>query len=332
MIRWTVSLLFLGLLAIGCAPGPSSGGGAGDASGYPGGRQSTVICPWSAGGGTDRVARFWAAALEEAFGTPFVVVNKTGGSGAVGHRAGADARPDGHTLTVITFELCTMHRLGLPSPTFEEYECLLQFNADPAALIVKADAPWQTLPEFLDAIRAAEDGKLKLSGTAPAAAWDLARAGLWRAAGIEPNATIWVPNEGSAPSLVALLGGHIDAVCCSVPEAAAQLEAGELRVLAVMSEERLPAYPDIPTVKEAGYDWTAVGWRGLALPLGTPPAVLELLREKCEEIATSPEYAEFMDKNRFGVEIRTGDDFREFLQQQDDQWKEVIEAAGYAGS
>ncbi len=326
VVSWAGLSLACYVLLAGCTPN-----GAPSAATYPS-RNVSVICPWKPGGGTDRVARFWAAALEREFESPFVVVNKTGGSGAIGHSAGASARPDGHTLTVVTFELCTMHRMGMPAPTFEDYECLLQFNADPAAIIVQQQAPWKTLEEFIGDIQSRGDNKLKLSGTAPGAAWDLARAGLWRTAGLPVDATIWVPTEGSAPSLVELLGGHIDAVCCSVPEAASQLEAGDLRVLAVMSEERLPEYPDIPTARESGFDWVAVGWRGLALPKETPPAIVELLKEKCSAIANSEEYQEFMAKNGFGIEIRTTGDFENFLREQEEQWKELIEAAGYAKS
>jgi tripartite-type tricarboxylate transporter receptor subunit TctC len=313
----------------GCAPDGQSTGSS--SSGYPS-RSATVICPWNPGGGTDSVARFWAAALEREFDSPFVVVNKTGGSGAVGHTEGARARPDGHTLTVITFELCTMHRIGITPITYEDYECLLQFNADPAAIIVQADAPWQTLEEFLTDIQSRGDNKLKLSGTAIGGAWDLARVGLMQAAGVAPDSIIWVPTEGSAPSLVELLGGHIDAVCCSVPEAAVQVDAGQLRVLAVMSEDRLPDYPDVPTALESGHDWVAVAWRGLALPRNTPAPVVELLKEKCLAIANSPEYQDFMAKFHFGIKIRATEEFKEFLRQQDEQWKTVIESAGYAKS
>ena len=321
--QWLVLCCLLTTLFVaGCGP-----------QGYPS-RSATIICPWSAGGGTDRVARYWAAALEREFDSPFVVVNRTGGNGSNGHSSGAQARPDGHTLTLITFELCTMHQIGVPAPTFEDFECLLQFNADPAAVIVRNDAPWQTLEEFLADVKAKSDAgeKLKMSGTATAAAWDLARAGMLRAAEMPADSTIWVPTEGSAPSLVELLGGHIDAVCCSVPEAAAQLEAGQLRVLAVMSEERLPDYPEIPTLLEQGIDWVAVGWRGLALPKNTPPEILELLKEKCLAIAESEDFREFMNQNRFGIEVRPTDEFKGFLQQQDEQWGELIKAAGYANS
>lgn len=306
-----------------------AGVGCGPRGPYPN-RSITLICPWAVGGGTDRVSRFWADALQKELGKPVTVVNRTGGSGAVGHSAGAHARPDGYTLTTITFELCTMHRMGIPAaPTFDDYACLLQINADPAAIIVRNDAPWKSIGDFLEAIRA-DQGKLKMSGTATGGAWDLARAGLMQAADIPTDSVIWVPTEGAAPSLHELLGGHIDAVCCSIPEAAQNLEGDTLRALVVMSDERLADFPQVPTAKEAGVDWIAVGWRGLALPKTTPPEIVELLEEKCQAIANSEAYRTFMQKQRFGVKIRGSAEFTEFLRSQDEQWHAVVKAAGYA--
>jgi tripartite-type tricarboxylate transporter receptor subunit TctC len=228
-----------------------------------------------------------------------------------------------------TFELSTMHWMGISQLTHEDFEPVIQLNADAAAILVRADAPWSSLSELLDYIKA-NPGELKMSGTATGGAWDLARAGFQVAAGLPVESVLWVPTKGSAPSLVELLGGHIDAVCCSVPEAASQIEAGQLRVLAVMSPERLPDAPDAPTVKEAGIDWEAVGWRGLAVPRNTPQAIVEVLAKHALEIVESKEYQDFMRKNGFAIEVRGPEEFREFLAVQDAQWQSVIQAAGYA--
>jgi tripartite-type tricarboxylate transporter receptor subunit TctC len=289
----------------------------------------TLICPWAAGGGTDRVSRFFAGELEKALGRPVVVSNRTGGGGAVGHHAGASARPDGHTLLMGTFELSTMHWMGISSLTHADYTPLLQVNADPAALIVRQDSPWKSVENLVEAIRAAP-GTLKMSGTATGGAWDVARAGFQMAAGLKVSDVLWVPTEGSAPSLVELLGGHIDVVCCSLPEAASQIASGQLRPLAVMAEERVPGFAEVPTVREAGIAWEAVGWRGMLLPRETPAPVVDTLRRALQEIAEGDAYRSFMEKNRFGHEVRVGEAFREFLAQQDRQWQAVIEAAGYA--
>ncbi|MBI2478713.1 MAG: tripartite tricarboxylate transporter substrate binding protein [Planctomycetia bacterium] len=325
MSRWVFALVacsgvsWLAITGVGQEPAASSK--------YPE-RTVTVVCPWSPGGGTDRVSRFWAGALEKEFGTPFVVVNRTGGAGAVGHFASAYAKPDGHTIGMITFELSTMHRMRISRLTFEDYECLLQVNADPAAIIVRNDAPWQTIGELLNEIRS-KPGELRVSGTATGGAWDLARAGLLQAADLPIDSVVWVPHPGAAPSLLELMGGHLDAVCCSVPEVAPQLENEQVRVLAVMAEARLADYPDLLTAREQGTDWIAVGWRGLALPKGTPPTIIDMLADRCERIAASDEYREFMRKNGFGIKIRTRSDFTDFLREQDEQWKSVVEAAGY---
>ncbi len=288
----------------------------------------TIICPWAPGGGTDRLSRFWAAALEKEFGKPFVVVNKTGGSGAVGHKAGSSARPDGNTITMITVELSTMHHMGIPGGTHEDFKAVLQMNADAAAIMVRKDAPWQSLAELLDHIKA-NPGKVKMSGTATGGVWDLARAGLLSKVDLPVDSVVWVPAKGAGPSLVELLGGHIDAVCCSVPEAATQIEAGELRALAVMSEEPLAEFPDIPIVKP-DIDWVAVGWRGLAVPKDTPDEIVDQIAAKCRKIAESAEFKDFMKKNGFSIVIREREEFAKFLAEQDKQWKPVVEAAGYA--
>ncbi len=289
----------------------------------------TIVCPWAAGGGTDRLSRFVADQLQERMGSPVIVVNQDGGSGAVGHTAIARANPDGSTIGMITAELSTMHQMGVCDLTYRDYDCLLQLNGDAAAILVKKDAPWKNLTEFLDEIRE-HPGKVKMSGTATGGTWDLARAGMQQKAGIPIQSVIWVPTKGSAPSLVQLMGGHIDAVCCSVPEATSQLEAGELRVLAVFSEDRLPEFPDYPTAKEQGLDWVAVGWRGLALPKGTPKEIRENLVKHLTEITKSDAYLDFMKKSGFGVIVKGPDEFTKFLEDQETQWKPVVEAAGYA--
>jgi tripartite-type tricarboxylate transporter receptor subunit TctC len=298
------------------------------ASDYPS-RMIVVICPWAPGGGTDRVARFLADQLQRELGKPVVVQNQTGGSGATGHTAGAQAKPDGYTLTLGTFELSTMRAMGVAGLTYRDFQPLLQVNADPAAIIVRQDAPWQSLTELFAEVRA-KPGTLKMSGTAAGGAWDLARAGLLLAADLPTDAVVWIPSQGSAPSLVELLGGHVDAVCCSIPEAQSQLEAGQLRILSVLARERVAAYPNAPTAIDEGIDWEAVGWRGLFLPPGTPDEVRDLLTEKLIQITGSAAYREFMAQNGFGITVRTGDDFREFLEAQETRWTPVVEAAGYS--
>jgi len=331
--RIRVGGIFLVLLLLSGCTKTESGGQAGSgklspADEYPS-KTVTLVCPWSAGGGTDRLSRYIADELDKQFDESVVVQNRTGGGGAVGHTAGARAKPDGHTLLMATFELSTMHWMGISDLSWKDYTWLAQLNADAAAIIVRKDSPWKDVKAFVDHIKNSSQ-KVKMSGTATGGAWDLARAGMMQAAGLAVDSVIWSPTKGSAPALVELLGGHIDAVCCSVPEAAPQIEAGELRVLAVMSDERLADYPEYPTCRESGIEWTAVGWRGLAAPKDTDAAIVQKLRGSIDLIVKSPEFESFMKKNGFNVTIRNSEEFATFLQAQDEQWKSVIAAAGYA--
>ncbi len=321
-------LVGLPLLFASCTPGGDTDGDLGTAATYPS-KSGTVICPWAPGGGTDRLARFMADQLQKELGQPFVVVNRTGGSGAVGHSAGALAKPDGHTLTMATFELSTMHWMGISELTWEDYTPVAELNADAAAIMVRADSPWKSLRELLAYIKANPE-KLTMSGTATGGAWDLARAGFQLEAGLAVDAVRWIPSQGAAPSIVELLGGHVDAVCCSVPEAITQIEAGQLRALVVMAPERLSDHPDLPTAIDEGVNWSAVGWRGMVAPKGTPPDIVEKLSDVCSKIVASDDFREFMRKNGFATQYKSADAFATFLGEQDAQWKTVIEATGYA--
>ena len=323
------SRLFRGLvgaLALSCLGLPACGP-QGPAT-FPS-RPLKIICPWSAGGGTDRITRFVAEALKEQLGAPCAPINQTGGGGVAGHAAGATASADGHTLTTITFELSTMRAMGLGELSHRDFRCLMQLNADPAAIIVRADAPWKSLEELLDYVRE-HPGELRMTGTESGGAWDLARAGLLIEAGLKVGDVTWAPKRGAAPSLVELLGGHVEAVCCSLPEAAASLDGGQLRALAVMADERLESYPEVPTAREQGVAWTAVGWRGVAVPKGTPDEASEALLKALRTVTASPAFADFMDKNGFQITLREGDAFEAFLAEQEAQWAPVIQAAGFA--
>jgi hypothetical protein len=221
-----------------------------------------------------------------------------------------------------------MRAMGISQLTWTNFTPVAQVNADAAAIFVRNNAPWKSLPELLDFIRK-NPGKLKMSGTATGGAWDLARSGLLLAAGITPRDVIWSPTQGAAPALVELLGNHIDAVSCSLPEAASQFESGEIRALAVLSPQRLAQYPNIPTARELGVDYEAVGWRGIMLPRNAPTEITYTLGSALEEISNSDSFRKFMQKNGFAIQSRSPIEFATFLNQQEKKWGDVIKNAGY---
>src|SRR5687768_9061998 len=156
-------------------------------------RPITFLVPWGAGGGTDSVARIMAAALERDLGKPVNVVNRTGGSGVVGHQAIASARPDGYTLGIVTVEIAMMHHQGLTDLTGAAFTPLGSVNFDGGAIQVRADSPYRTLGDLLQAIRS-NPGKLNASGTAQGGIWHVALAGLLDEQRIPPASVVWVPS------------------------------------------------------------------------------------------------------------------------------------------
>src|SRR5215212_6129288 len=240
------------------------------AQAYPA-RPVTVIVPWGAGGGTDATARIVAALLEKDLGQPFNVVNRTGGSGVVGHSAIATAQPDGYTIGMLTVEISMMHWQGLTELAPKSYTPLALMNEDPPGIQVKADSPYKTLKDLADAIKAAPAGKFKASGTGQGGIWHLALVGWLTAMGLKADHVPWVPSNGAAPAMQDLAAGGIDIVTCSVPEARAIIEAGKARSLAVMAPARNPTFANVPTMKEAaGIDYSVGAWRGIAGPKGLP--------------------------------------------------------------
>src|SRR5687768_9632509 len=165
-----------------------------------------LVCPWAAGGGTDRVARQIAVLLERDLGVPVNVVNATGGDGVTGHSRGALARPDGYTLTLVTIEIATLHWRGMTSISHQDLAPVGLINRDAGAIFVRSDAPWRTLRDLEQAIRE-QPGRLRASGTATAGIWHLGLAGWLSTVGLAPTDVIWVSIAGSAPSLQELLAG-----------------------------------------------------------------------------------------------------------------------------
>src|SRR4029434_9339784 len=199
-------------------------------------RPITFIVPWGAGGGTDGTARYFAAMMEKELGQPVNVVNRSGGSGVVGHSAIAQAPADGYTLGMITVEITMMHWQGLTELGPASYTPLALVNSDPAGFTVRADSPYKSVKEVLDFAKA-NPGKLKASGTGQGGIWHLALAGLLDDTKIPQTAIPWVPSNGAAPAMQDLGAGRGDVLTCSLPEARPLIEAGKRKPLPVSDDK-----------------------------------------------------------------------------------------------
>jgi len=293
-------------------------------------RPLTLIVPWGAGGGTDATGRMIASLLENELGQPVTVVNRTGGSGVVGHSAIANAKPDGYTIGTVTVEIGMMHWAGLTDLDGKAYTPIALYNADPAGLQVSADSQFKTAQDVIDQIKS-NPNKFHGSGTGQGGIWHLALAGMLDNAGIDPDTVPWVPSKGAAPGLQDMVAGGVDFVTCSVVEAAALMAAGKVRSLAVMGDERLGAFPDVPTLKEAtGLDWKVAAWRGLAGPKGMPQEAVDKLVPAFEKVWNSAEFQDFMKGRGFGLVWKPQDEFVTWMADSDAGLGKVMKAVGIA--
>ncbi|ONG56005.1 ABC transporter substrate-binding protein [Pseudoroseomonas deserti] len=297
---------------------------------YPA-RPLQLICPWGAGGGTDATARIVAALLEKELGQPVNVVNRTGGSGVVGHAAIASANPDGYSIGIITVEIAMMHWQGLTELTHANYTPLGLVNRDAPGVQVSASSPYKDIKALAEGIKASPPGRLKASGTGQGGIWHLALVGWLQAMGLKPDHVRWVPSNGAAPGMQDLVAGGIDIVPCSIPEARAMLDAGRARSLAIMSPQRDPQFPDIPTLKESlGVDYQTAVWRGIGGPLKLPAEISARLTAALEKVYKSEQYAEFMKSRGFGMDWADGAGFGRVMAETDAAMGVAMKAAGLA--
>jgi putative tricarboxylic transport membrane protein len=313
------SLLAAGLTLAGCGQGGA----------FPS-RPLTMVVPWGAGGGTDAVARVVASLIEHDLGQPVNVVNRTGGSGVVGHQAIADAAPDGYTIGILTTEIAMMHHQGLTTLTGASFTPLGLVNYDATAIEVRADAPYATLGDLMQAIRA-NPGKLKASGTAQGGIWHVSLYGLLDEQHIPPTSVPWVPSNSSQAGLLDLIAGGVDIVPASLPEARSLIDAGKVKSLAILDDTPSPLYPDVPLGKTAiGTTWKMGVWRGIAAPLHLPPAIEARLAQAVKAAYDSPAFRDFMTRRGFGMKWAAPSDFAAFMADADTQMGAVMTAVGIA--
>lgn len=316
----TYFAIFMALIFTSCSSSEDQG------NEYPT-RPITYLVPWSAGGMTDLTSRMMGVSLQKVLGQTVNVVNRTGGGGIVGHLALSQARPDGYTIGAVTVEITQLHHMGLTELGPSNYTPLALLVNNPASVTVRAEAPWNSLQELIAAIKA-QPGELKASGTARGGIWDLARIGFLKAAGLNNEDLPWVPSQGAAPALQELIAGGVEVVTASLSEVDALRRAGQVKVLGVMAEERLPGFPDDPTLKEQGVDWSIGGWVSLCAPPGLPPEIKSTLDSALLVAKSDPDYLEALRNTGSTIQFMNSSELEQFMKQQDQVNGRLMEEAG----
>lgn len=282
-----MALLAMTMMVAGC-------GGDSKKAAYPADGDISVIIPKAPGGGTDVSARGLIQFMEKELpGSKFVAVNKPDGGGVTGMVETANAKPDGHTLGMVTVELAMFPHQGKCKNTYKDYAAVCAPIAAPAALIVAKGAPYDDLKGFV-AYAKANPGKVQMGNSGVGAIWHIA------ALNFEEEFKVQFKHvpypKGSADIAAALAGKHIDATLADPSVFKSQVDAGNLKILAVMADTRSNIYPEVPTFKELGHDMTIRAWAALVAPKDTPKEKLEVLRAAAKKVCESKEFKDYFMK------------------------------------
>lgn len=314
--------LIAGVLAAATFVGPAL------AQDYPN-RPITMIVPWAAGGGTDILIRAMTPAMEQAIGQPVNVVNRTGGSGLVGHSAMAGSAPDGYNIGTINVDLSQLVCQGLTDLSADKFTQIALLNVEHSAVIVKADSPYNTLEEMITAIKENPPGTFTASGSGTGSIYHLAWVGMLNALGVDTDRVTWVPSQGGGPSLQDVSSGAVDFITPPLSDSKALLDAGKIKALATMSPERNPVFPDIPTVKEAtGTEWNLATWRMIGAPKGLPDDIKAKILDAVHTAYESEQFHDFMKERGFAFSWLGPDEAAAFHAEQDAAICEVMKVAG----
>jgi len=320
MIR--VALALLSLLVSVSAQAQTSDA----AAQYPN-RAVRIVVPFPPGGPTDIYARVIADKLQTTFGQPFVVENKPGATGIIGTSFVANAPADGYTLLFGSNSSHVISSLLQAKPpfdplrTFRPLSMLLYY---PLYLVVNNDVPANTVAELV-ALAKAQPGKLNMGSIGTGSGGHLVIEMFKSATGIE---SVHVPYKGVAPAQVGLMGGEIHFLFDSIAGSQALVEAGKMRGIAVTGRERSPVLPNMPTLKESGYDGfeDVVIWLGMLAPAGTPAAISKKLETELMRIARLPDVSTRIKESSSTMVGSSADEFASFIARETPVWAEIIKA------
>ncbi|SPR96386.1 Bug family tripartite tricarboxylate transporter substrate binding protein [Cupriavidus taiwanensis] len=318
-----ISRVYCGLLFGAALLASASTGAYAQGAAYPN-HNIELVVPFQAGGGTDALARAFAESARKHLPQNIIVINKPGASGAIGWAEVANAKADGYKLSLLTADIAIVPHLGLTKLTYENLMPVARLNADPSAITVRADSPYKTVEAFLDAARK-NPGTLRIGNAGNGSIWHLAATALEDKTGTKFN---HIPFQGGNPAVLALLGGHIDAVTVSPAEVYPYVAAGKLKTLAVMADKRVKGFETVPTLKESKVDLSIGTWRGIAVPLNTPPEVVSVLRTAIAQTVREPALKEMMDKQNLGLSYADQDEFKAAVAKDNAYFKSLIAKVG----
>lgn len=295
---------------------------------YPS-RPISIIVGFPPGGSIDLAARTLAPLLQRALGQPVLVLTKAGAAGAIGAQAAAIAPPDGYTLTVGSNHfalLPAVDKIFGRTPAFrtDDFLPLARLTADPMVIAANGEMPWKTIGDLVDDARK-QDGQLLYGSGGLYGNSHVPIELLQRAAGIKLR---HLPLQGGGPLLTAILGKNVTFGLQGPGPLLAHARSGKLRPLAVMGTDRLATFPDVPTLKEAGYDLEYYNWSGLFAPSKTPPLIVSMLSAAIGAAAQDSDYKDAMTKAGSAVAYLDRAAFSDWFKRNSADNERAVQAVG----
>jgi tripartite-type tricarboxylate transporter receptor subunit TctC len=318
---WFGLMVCCGMVMFGVYPGWSQ-------QGFPA-RPIQIVALASPGGTADLHARALSPALEQYLKQSVAVVNKAGAGGALGCQIVATSKPDGYTLLLGLSSISWFPEVDVlfgrtPTYQLDQFKPIARLSADPTILVVKSDSPWKTVAELV-ADAKSRPLEIRYGSAGFYSTLHLAMEMFSKSAGIKMR---HIPYTGGGPAMVALLGGHVDALSIPPSVAFPQVKAGTLRVLAGWGGKRIDVFPEVPTLKELGYDAEFYIWAGLFAPQATPAPIHKILVDATRQAVDSPVFKSAMEKMKTPIVYMAPDEFQKYWDAETKRLNAVVRYIG----
>jgi len=285
----------------------------------------TIIVPYAPGGSHDLMARAFQPQLEKALGVSVLVDNKPGGGSTIACNFVKAAPPNGYTMVTVSPTLSIIkYTLPESNVTFDQFEPIAYVGYSPQGVFTRMDAPWNNLKELLDYAKA-NPGKIKCGNAGYGGNFHMGAVGIEQATGVKFT---HIPFKGAAPSVPAVMGGHVDIIVSTIADTLHMVKGGSLKVLGLAAPERNKFAPDAQTFKELGFDiefstyWSYLG------PKGMPQDRVKILYDAFKKSAETKEVKEFFDMQGATLSLKSPEELREYYKKEDAKWGRLIKEGG----
>jgi len=296
---------------------------------WPAAKPISMVVAFPPGGVADLTARPMAVVLERILKQKVLVENRAGAGGAVGNAYVAKARPDGYTLLMALSSVSILPEADkvngkVPGYTLDQLIPVALVSADPTVLVVRAEAPYRSVKDLVDAAKA-NPGKINYASSGYYSALHTPMEMFSIATGAK---MFHIPYQGGGPAVTAILGGQVDALASGPGPVVQHIKAGKLRALASWGDKRHPALPDVPTLKELGIDNEFYIWAGLFAPAGTPEPVVRQLRDAVRQAVADPQFRQVMESSGQPIQYLDQAEFRTFFDKDAKKMADVVRQIG----